>query len=331
MPFTMLPTAHACAPASMRRRLPIAAPEARVHASQWRPASALRAVQTVGPNSTGAVGEVPASAPPKHNESFLDVDSVLGKFNPMTGSHLLQWGDSDDEDGATQAEIPATRERPVGNWDDSTSAGLGLEHQLAYLDYRDSSESDNEEPGSSPLSSQSASILRGARSASPFMGAEDGTAASTPASPPGPAPLTSPYSAEGGFQEVPPHELQERLATGQFSLLLDVRSLQEYDSGHVTGAVNCPLDPELSAAVRAGEYDDFKERPVAVICGSGMRSSQATVRLSKVFGFKNVWNVSGGMQAWVREGLPVQAPPQKQAGGCGCGAPPGGGCGSKQA
>ncbi|GIL72839.1 hypothetical protein Vretimale_4517 [Volvox reticuliferus] len=141
---------------------------------------------------------------------------------------------------------------------------------------------------------------------------------------------TSPsaYSPEAGFQEISVIELEERLATGQFSLLLDVRSQQEYDDGHITGAFNLPLDPDLSTAVRSGSLDDFRDQPVAVVCGSGMRSGQATVRLSKVYGFSNVTNVTGGMMAWAREGLPVKVHRQRGGSSCGCGS--GGDCKSKQ-
>lgn len=48
-------------------------------------------------------------------------------------------------------------------------------------------------------------------------------------------------------QEVPPHELAERLATGQVALVLDVRSREDWEAeGHIAGAVCLPLDPELS-------------------------------------------------------------------------------------
>lgn len=56
-------------------------------------------------------------------ERFLDVQQILSKFNPLTENHLLVWEDSDDEDGAVQAELPITN-----SWEDS-SEYRGLEHQ----------------------------------------------------------------------------------------------------------------------------------------------------------------------------------------------------------
>ena len=89
-------------------------------------------------------------------------------------------------------------------------------------------------------------------------------------------------------------------------LLLDVRTPEEYRAGHATNAVNIELDA-LSDAVRAGTLDDWKEDgPVVVICQSGKRSAQATVRLSKVFNFQQVINVKGGTQAWIAAGYPTE-------------------------
>lgn len=153
-------------------------------------------------------------------------------------------------------------------------------------------------------------------------------------------PLPSAYSSEGGFVALPPHEVAERLATGQLALLLDVRSEEEFNTqGHITGATNVPLDA-LSTAVLEGGLDQYRTRPVAVVCAGGMRSAQATVRLTKVLGFTNVANLEGGMAAWTREGLPMQLPmadvlrqymqqaaQQPKSGGCGCGSSSGGGGG----
>ncbi|GLC35843.1 hypothetical protein PLESTB_000500200 [Pleodorina starrii] len=258
-------------------------------------------------------------------ERFLDVHAILSDFNPLKESHLLRWEDSDDEDGAVQAELPV-----AGAWEDDSSGYQGLEYQPSWIDYRDGSESDDPE------------ALRGAPGAykalaavMPELGEDiDSQSMGTlqAGGLPG-APAPSAYSPEAGFQEISVVELEERLATGQFSLLLDVRSPPEYDSGHIAGATNLPLDPDLSAAVRGGSLDEFRERPIAVVCGSGMRSGQATVRLTKVFGFTNVTNVTGGMRAWASEGLPVQGQPVRSGGGCGCGGGGGGGggCKSKQA
>lgn len=70
--------------------------------------------------------------------------------------------------------------------------------------------------------------------------------------------------------------------------LLDVRTPQEYRGGHITKAVNVPLD-------KIDRYQG-KEKEVYVICQSGMRSKQA-VKILKQKGYEAT-NVQGGMNSW---------------------------------
>ena len=80
--------------------------------------------------------------------------------------------------------------------------------------------------------------------------------------------------------------------------VLDVRGRGEYADGHVDGAINVPLDvlPESLVSIDRG--------PLAVMCGGGYRSSIATSILERA-GFTNLKNVSGGIAAWRKAGLPV--------------------------
>ncbi len=56
--------------------------------------------------------------------------------------------------------------------------------------------------------------------------------------------------------------------------------------------------------VRPDHFGLNPERPVAAVCGSGYRSSIAT-SLLKERGFKEAWNIVGGMTAWKEAGLPT--------------------------
>ncbi|KAG2499385.1 hypothetical protein HYH03_002960 [Edaphochlamys debaryana] len=260
--------------------------------------------------------------PKEVGERFLDVEAMLQNFDPLNGDHLLQWGSDEDEDEVRFAQ-PGTLAEATGAWEDEASGYAGHELFPAHIDYGAGSESEDEGTAhSSPLSSASAALLSTARPAA-------AASASLPAEP-----LPSAYTSEAGFLEIPVHELQERLLTGQFAVLLDVRSRAEYDGGHVAGAMCLPLDTDLSTAVRSGQLDEYRSQPIAIICATGARSSQATVRLSKVFGFSNVYNVKGGFKAWRAEGHPVAVTPGALSGsgggGCGCGGGGSGGCGSKK-
>ena len=98
-------------------------------------------------------------------------------------------------------------------------------------------------------------------------------------------------------------ELASDMQTGNADLtVLDVRSAEEYSQGHIAGSRNISID-RLSDAVRAGELDSSTQ--FAVICARGGRSSQASVRLTKVFKFEKVVNIRGGMLEWEAKGLPV--------------------------
>jgi rhodanese-related sulfurtransferase len=82
--------------------------------------------------------------------------------------------------------------------------------------------------------------------------------------------------------------------------VVDVRRHGEWESGHVEGVPNKPLD-HLSKTLS----DLDQKRPVAVYCKGGYRSSIAASLLERA-GFEQVINVIGGFDAWAACKLPVQ-------------------------
>jgi rhodanese-related sulfurtransferase/glyoxylase-like metal-dependent hydrolase (beta-lactamase superfamily II) len=81
--------------------------------------------------------------------------------------------------------------------------------------------------------------------------------------------------------------------------VLDVRERDEWEAGHIVGALHIPF-----AAV-AGQLDALDhERPIAVICAGGERSTIAASVL-QARGLSDVMNVRGGMGAWHAAGLPT--------------------------
>jgi rhodanese-related sulfurtransferase len=83
-------------------------------------------------------------------------------------------------------------------------------------------------------------------------------------------------------------------------LLVDVRELNEFVDIRAPGAVLVPMS---SFAARAEELP--KDRPLLVVCHLGGRSAAAAGFLLRS-GWNNVVNVTGGMDAWERGGLPVR-------------------------
>lgn len=97
-------------------------------------------------------------------------------------------------------------------------------------------------------------------------------------------------------------ELHADLQRGDGPHLLDVRNPGEWNGGHIEQAKHIPL-PALPA--RAGELN--KDAPLAIICGSGYRSSIAA-SLLQARGFVRVQNVMGGMSAYLETGSPEWHP-----------------------
>jgi rhodanese-related sulfurtransferase len=83
-------------------------------------------------------------------------------------------------------------------------------------------------------------------------------------------------------------------------MILDVREQDEWDAGHIPGAVFMPMGevPNRLSEIPA-------DKTVIVQCRSGNRSSQVADFLVKQ-GFTNVHNMSGGINAWQGAGLPVE-------------------------
>ncbi|NNE67974.1 MAG: MBL fold metallo-hydrolase [Pyrinomonadaceae bacterium] len=100
------------------------------------------------------------------------------------------------------------------------------------------------------------------------------------------------------IEQVSVLEVSKRLDdTTQF---VDVRRPQEHSNGHASGTLNIPLDR------LANEIEHLDpERPTYVICQSGYRSSIGTSLLENV-GIKEIYNVSGGTNAWVETGLETE-------------------------
>ena len=82
-------------------------------------------------------------------------------------------------------------------------------------------------------------------------------------------------------------------------LVLDVRSADEFASGHVPGAINVSHE---QVATRLGELD--KSRDVVVYCERGPRAAKAAEVLSGA-GF-TVKHLTGDMRGWREQGLPIE-------------------------
>jgi hydroxyacylglutathione hydrolase len=84
--------------------------------------------------------------------------------------------------------------------------------------------------------------------------------------------------------------------------ILDVRRPAEYQSGHIPGAISAEL---AHLEEQVGQLDP--ERPTAVACAGGYRSSAAASLLQRK-GFRDLYNVVGGTSAWTGAGYEAEIP-----------------------
>ncbi len=99
-----------------------------------------------------------------------------------------------------------------------------------------------------------------------------------------------------------PAEADRLRAAG--ALLLDVREPVEWAAGRLEGAILVPLG-RLAADV--GDAVPDRDRTVVAYCATGVRSLYAAAMLARL-GYREVLNLAGGIEAWQREGRPVDRP-----------------------
>lgn len=126
-------------------------------------------------------------------------------------------------------------------------------------------------------------------------------------------------------KQISPTEAKALLDSGQNYVYLDVRSILEFDEGHVPGALNIPLlhfDPAARQMTPNAEFMKVVEanlpKDARVICGcaSGQRSDRAAAQMLQA-GYQDVANMAGGFKGardpvgrviaagWIDHGLPV--------------------------
>ena len=85
------------------------------------------------------------------------------------------------------------------------------------------------------------------------------------------------------------------------ALVLDVREISEFASGHIAGAINIPL---TTLETRLGELKKYKNKAILVNCQRGVNSAKACDILRKAE-FTLLYNLQGGLNAWSQAKLPI--------------------------
>jgi phage shock protein E len=102
---------------------------------------------------------------------------------------------------------------------------------------------------------------------------------------------------------ISPAELHSLRESGAAPAVIDVRTADEYASGHIPGAINIPFD---QVAQRIAEIE--APRGVALYCMVGPRARKGESALLAA-GYEKVFHLEGGLAAWQAAGLPVEGKP----------------------
>lgn len=97
-------------------------------------------------------------------------------------------------------------------------------------------------------------------------------------------------------------KVDELIKSGKYTVI-DVRTKEEYDAGHIKGALNFDYyNDDFEEKIESQLKD--KNKPYIVYCRSGMRSLYSAQILEDL-GYTDVTNMKGGFLAWQSAGKPV--------------------------
>jgi phage shock protein E len=102
-------------------------------------------------------------------------------------------------------------------------------------------------------------------------------------------------------QKVQAPEFEKLMAADKSAQIIDVRTPEEFISGHLPGARNINVsDSGFKSQVNTLD----KTKTVLVYCASGVRSTNAAEQMKKM-GFSKVYNLDGGIRSWAAQGKPI--------------------------
>jgi rhodanese-related sulfurtransferase len=109
-------------------------------------------------------------------------------------------------------------------------------------------------------------------------------------------------SGQNTANSLSPKQFSSKMTATNNLTLVDVRTQGEYAEGHLKGALNIDWNSGAFESAVSG-YD--KSKNYFVYCRSGHRSGLAATWMRE-HGFKNVFELSGGISSWQSEGMPVE-------------------------
>lgn len=115
----------------------------------------------------------------------------------------------------------------------------------------------------------------------------------------------TPNDSEAVFGDITPEDaaalIEKHRGDDRFAII-DVRTAEEFEEGHIAGAKNIDYYKNI---FRESITKLNPTYTYLVYCRSGNRSSSA-LKIMKELGFLNVWNLKGGIKGWQEKSLPVE-------------------------
>jgi rhodanese-related sulfurtransferase len=108
--------------------------------------------------------------------------------------------------------------------------------------------------------------------------------------------------AKRQITEISPEELDNLQGKDDSVLVVDVRDADDYQNGHLPGAVSIPRG---ALEMNIDDHTTDEDRPVVLYCGGGSRSALSALSLQQM-GYKNVKSLTGGFRGWKEAERPVE-------------------------
>lgn len=104
--------------------------------------------------------------------------------------------------------------------------------------------------------------------------------------------------------EIYPGDVAEKIAMNEDVILLDVRTLEEYEEIHLENALLLPVQVlSQQSLTNIGLGEDAKDKEIIIYCRSGNRS-QTAYNIMESLGYTNIKSVAGGMIHWEEDNYP---------------------------
>lgn len=111
-----------------------------------------------------------------------------------------------------------------------------------------------------------------------------------------------------GLENVSVQEAKEMIEKGDI-FVLDVRTPDEFNSSHIKGATLIPVSNAFGSnlspdSLLKARIDEVPKKKILIYCRTGRRSDTAGKMLVNA-GYSQVYNMVGGITAWIDAGYPV--------------------------